>query len=86
MGFANAPAEVIGNHTVRRECGNKDRDEGPVALQDVEPETHAEAIIQLLENDIRTISTLKELEIYSGPITNYPIHELSHLRIIQFTN
>jgi len=39
LGFANAPAEVIGNHTVRRECGNKDRDEGPVALQDVEPET-----------------------------------------------
>jgi hypothetical protein len=39
LGFANAPAEVIGNDTVRRECGNKDRDEGPVALQDVEPET-----------------------------------------------
>jgi hypothetical protein len=38
-------------------------DEGPVAPQDVEPATHAEAMIPLLENEIRTISTLKEFEI-----------------------
>lgn len=38
-------------------------DEGPVAPQDVEPATHADAMIPLLENEIRTISTLKELEI-----------------------
>lgn len=38
-------------------------EEGPVAPQDVVPATHAEAMIPLLENEIRTISTLKELEI-----------------------
>jgi len=38
-------------------------DEGPVAPQDVEPATHAEAMIPLLENEIRTISTLEGLEI-----------------------
>jgi hypothetical protein len=76
LAFANAPVEVIGNDTVRRECRNKNCDKGPVALQDVEPETHAEAMIQLLENEICTLLTLKELEICSGLTMNYPIYEL----------
>jgi hypothetical protein len=37
-------------------------------------------MIQLLENRICIISILKELEICSGPTTNYSIHELEPTR------
>ena len=36
---------------------------GPISVDDIEPATHEEAMLSFLENDLRTISTLKVLEV-----------------------